>query len=44
MDIQVSIVLEIYKEEIRKLLEENLLLKAQVVQLQNDLESNKGCE
>ena len=39
MEIEIQVVIETYKEEIAKLLNENILLKAQVKQLQNDLNS-----
>ena len=46
MQIDMSYVLESYREEVSKLANENTLLKAQVKQLQNELESTKqeGCE
>lgn len=48
MEVKIQIVIEAYKEELSKLANENVLLKAQVNQLQNELEElnnkNKGCE
>lgn len=48
MEVKIQIVIEAYKEELLKLVNENVLLKAQVNQLQNELEElhnkNKGCE
>lgn len=38
MQIDVNAVLNAYKEEIAKILNENILLKAQVMQLQHELE------
>ena len=45
MEIKIQLIIEMYKEELAKLMNENLLLRAQVKQLQNDLdELNKGGE
>ena len=45
MEVKIQLIIETYKEELVRLMNENLLLKAQVKQLQNDLESlNKGSE
>ena len=45
MEVKIQLIIETYKEELVRLMNENLLLKAQVKQLQNDLESlNKGGE
>ena len=45
MEVKIQLIIEAYKEELVRLMYENLLLKAQVKQLQNDLESlNKGGE
>lgn len=45
MEIKIQLIINEYKEELAKLMNENLLLRAQVKQLQNDLdELNKGCE
>lgn len=38
MQIDVNAVLNAYKEEIAKIINENILLKAQVMQLQHELE------
>lgn len=45
MEVKIQLIIEAYKEELVRLMNENLLLKAQVKQLQNDLENeNKGGE
>ena len=45
MEIKIQLIIDEYKEEIAKLMNENLLLRAQVKQLQNDLdELNRGDE
>ena len=45
MEIKIQLIINEYKEELAKLMNENLLLRAQVKQLQNDLEElNKGDE
>lgn len=45
MEIKIQFIIEMYKEELEKLMNENILLRAQVKQLQNDLEElNKGGE
>jgi hypothetical protein len=45
MEVKIQLILETYKEELVRLMNENLLLRAQVKQLQNDLENlNKGGE
>lgn len=38
MQVDISLILDSYKEELEKLLNENILLKAQLKQLQNDLD------
>lgn len=38
MDIKMQLVLDVYREEIAKLANENVLLRAQIRQLQNELE------
>lgn len=38
MDIKMQLVLDAYREEIAKLANENILLRAQIRQLQNELE------
>ena len=43
MEIKIQLIINEYKEELAKLMNENLLLRAQVKQLQNDLdELNRG--
>ena len=45
MEIKIQLIINEYKEELTKLMNENLLLRAQVKQLQNDLEElNRGDE
>ena len=45
MEVKIQLIINEYKEELAKLMNENLLLRAQVKQLQNDLdELNKGDE
>lgn len=45
MEIKIQLIINEYKEELAKLMNENLILRAQVKQLQNDLEElNKGDE
>ena len=45
MEIKIQLIIEMYKEELERLMNENILLKAQVKQLQNDLnELNRGGE
>ena len=45
MEIKIQLIINEYKEELAKLINENLLLRAQVKQLQNDLdELNRGDE
>ena len=45
MEVKIQLIINEYKEELAKLMNENLLLRAQVKQLQNDLEElNKGDE
>ena len=45
MEIKIQLVINEYKEELAKLMNENILLRAQVKQLQNDLdELNRGDE
>ena len=45
MEIKIQLVIEMYKEEVERLMNDNILLKAQVKQLQNDLEElNRGDE
>ena len=45
MEIKIQLIINEYKEELTKVMNENILLRAQVKQLQNDLdELNKGGE
>lgn len=45
MEIKIQLIIDMYKEELAKLMNENILLRAQVKQLQNDLnELNRGDE
>ena len=45
MEIKIQLIINEYKEELSKMMNENLLLRAQVKQLQNDLdELNRGDE
>ena len=45
MEIKIQLIIDEYKEELAKLINENILLRAQVKQLQNDLgELNRGDE
>ena len=45
MEIKIQLIINEYKEELAKLMNENLLLRAQVKELQNDLdELNRGAE
>ena len=45
MEIKIQLIINEYKEELAKLMNENILLRAQVKQLQNDLdELNRGGE
>ena len=43
MEIKIQLIINEYKEELAKVMNENILLRAQVKQLQNDLdELNRG--
>ena len=45
MEIKIQLIINEYKEELAKLMNENILLRAQVKQLQNDLDKlNRGDE
>ena len=45
MEIKIQFIIDMYKEELAKVTNENILLRAQVKQLQNDLdELNRGDE
>lgn len=37
MQVDIGLIIDLYKDEINKLLNENILLKAQIKQLQNEL-------
>lgn len=42
MQVDVSLILDAYREEINGLMNENILLKAQLKQLQNELDAKKS--
>ena len=45
MEVKIQLIINEYKEELAKVMNENILLRAQVKQLQNDLdEINRGDE
>ena len=44
MEVTIQLIIDMYKEELAKVMNENILLKAQVKQLQNDLNSIKGSD
>ena len=45
MEVKIQLIINEYKEELAKLMNENLILRAQVKQLQDDLvELNRGDE
>ena len=44
MEVKIQVVIETYKEELARLVNENALLKAQVKQLQNELENKNNGE
>ena len=45
MEVKIQLIINEYKEELAKVMNENILLRAQVKQLQNDLEElNRGDE
>lgn len=44
MEIAIQLIINEYKEEIARLINENILLKAQIRQLQNELNSDEGSE
>lgn len=44
MEIKIQLIIDEYKEELAKLMNENILLRAQVKQLQNDLNTDKGSD
>lgn len=39
MEIKIQVIIDAYKEEVARLLNDNILLKAQITQLQNELSS-----
>lgn len=41
MEVKIQVVIDTYKEEIARLTNENVLLKAQIRQLQNELNSDE---
>ena len=41
MEVKIQLIINEYKEELAKLMNENILLRAQVKQLQNDLDELK---
>lgn len=46
MEVKIQLVIEAYKEELARVTNENVLLKAQINQLQNKLEelTKEGCD
>ena len=44
MEIKIQLVINEYKEELERLMNENIILKAQVKQLQNELNTDKGSD
>ena len=44
MEIAIQLIINEYKEELNRLMNENVLLRAQVKQLQNDLDKDKGSD
>lgn len=44
MEIAVQLIINEYKEELTRLMNENILLRAQIKQLQNDLNVDKGSD
>ena len=45
MEVKIQVAIDTYKEEIARLANENVLLKAQIKQLQNELNTNnEGCD
>ena len=44
MEIAIQLIINEYKEELTRLMNENILLRAQVKQLQNDLDTDKGSD
>ena len=44
MEITIQMIINEYKEELARLMNENIILKAQVKQLQNELNTDKGSD
>lgn len=44
MEVKIQVVIDTYKEEIARLTNENVLLKAQIRQLQNELNPDEGSD
>ena len=44
MEITIQMIINEYKEELARLVNENILLRAQVKQLQNELNTDKGSD
>ena len=44
MEIAIQLIINEYKEELERLMNENILLRAQVKQLQNELNTDKGSD
>ena len=44
MEITIQMIINEYKEELARLMNENILLRAQLKQLQNELNTDKGSE
>lgn len=44
MEVKIQVVIDAYKEEIARLINENVLLKAQIKQLQNESNLDEGSD
>lgn len=44
MEIKIQLIIDMYKEELARLMNENILLRAQIKQLQNELNTDKGSD
>ena len=44
MEITIQMIINEYKEELARLVNENILLRAQIKQLQNELNTDKGSD
>ena len=44
MEITIQMIINEYKDELARLMNENILLRAQVKQLQNELNTDKGSD